>query len=52
MVDQLRQAGNEVEIDPETYPNGRFATTRDPEGNIVQLWEPTADELARGSAAG
>jgi glyoxylase I family protein len=49
MVAQLRDAGIEVEVDPETYPNGRFATTHDPEGNIVQLWEPTADELARGT---
>jgi glyoxylase I family protein len=47
MVDQLRAAGIEVDIDPETYPNGRFATARDPEGNIVQLWEPTAEALER-----
>lgn len=40
MVGQLRGAGLEVEIDPETYPNGRFASLRDPEGNPVQLWQP------------
>ena len=40
MVDQLRAAGIEVEIDDEEYPNGRFAQLRDPEGNAVQLWEP------------
>lgn len=40
MVAQLRAAGVEVEIDPETYPNGRFARLRDPEGNGIQLWEP------------
>ncbi|MDP9189191.1 MAG: VOC family protein [Actinomycetota bacterium] len=40
MVVQLRTAGAEVEIDPELYPNGRFAGTRDPEGNPIQLWEP------------
>lgn len=40
MVDQLRAAGIEVEVDPEEYPNGRFATVRDPEGNLVQLWQP------------
>ena len=49
MVEQLRAAGNEVEVDPESYPNGRFATTRDPEGHIVQLWEPTPDALERTS---
>ena len=41
MVEQLRSAGSEVEIDPETYPNGRFASTTDPEGNPIQLWEPS-----------
>lgn len=40
MVDQLRDAGVEVEVDPETYPNGTFANLRDPEGNPVQLWQP------------
>jgi glyoxylase I family protein len=49
MVEQLRRAGNEVEIDPEIYPNGRFATTRDPEGHIVQLWEPTSSEFERST---
>lgn len=47
MVEQLRAAGSEVEIDPETYPNGRFATTKDPEGILIQLWEPTPAELER-----
>ena len=40
MVDQLRAAGIEVEVDEELYPNGRFAHLHDPEGNPVQLWEP------------
>ena len=40
MVAQLRGAGIEVEVDPETYPNGTFASLRDPEGNALQLWEP------------
>jgi predicted enzyme related to lactoylglutathione lyase len=22
------------------YPNGRFAQLADPEGNVVQLWQP------------
>lgn len=43
MVEQLRSAGIEVEVDPETYPNGRFAQTEDPEGNRIQLWEPECD---------
>jgi glyoxylase I family protein len=40
MAAQLRKVGATVEIDPETYPNGRFAKTADPEGNPIQLWQP------------
>ena len=40
MVQQLRTAGIEVTVDPEKYPNGRFARLRDPEGNPIELWEP------------
>lgn len=40
MVAQLRDADVNVEVDPEIYPNGRFALLVDPEGNSVQLWEP------------
>ena len=44
MVSQLRDAGIEVAIDPETYPNGRFATLYDPENNRVELWQPEPAE--------
>ena len=40
MTAQLRAAGIEVEVDPDTYPNGRFARLHDPEENPIQLWEP------------
>ena len=40
MVAQLRRAGITVEVDPETYPNGRFALLHDPEGNPIQLLQP------------
>ena len=40
MVAQLRAAGIEVDVDPEEYPNGRFAQCHDPEGNAIQLWQP------------
>lgn len=40
MVAQLTAAGVAVEVDAETYPNGRFASLHDPEGNPVQLWQP------------
>ena len=45
MVAQLRAAAIEVTLDPQTYPNGRFASTADPEGNPIQQWEPTPDAL-------
>ncbi len=40
MVAQLLAAGETVEVDAETYPNGRFARLSDPEGNPIQLWQP------------
>ncbi len=40
MVKQLRDAKIEVKVDPEKYPNGRFARLNDPEGNPIELWEP------------
>jgi hypothetical protein len=45
MVAQLRAAAIEVTLDPQAYPNGRFASTADPEGNPIQLWEPIPDAL-------
>ncbi len=40
MVDQLRGAGIAVDVDPQVYPNGRFARLNDPEGNPVAIWQP------------
>ena len=40
MVKQLRDAGIKVDVDPEMYPNGRFASLRDPEDNAIELWQP------------
>jgi glyoxylase I family protein len=33
-------AGITVDVDEQSYPNGRFAELADPEGNVVQLWQP------------
>lgn len=46
MVAQLADEGIEVEVAPETYPNGRFAHLCDPEGNKIELWEPAGNDLA------
>jgi predicted enzyme related to lactoylglutathione lyase len=40
MAAQLHAAGIEVKIDPQSYPNGRFARLHDPEGNPIELWQP------------
>ena len=44
MVEQLRKNGITVTVDPETYPNGRFASLHDPEGNPIQLWQSSGIE--------
>ncbi|MDB6054958.1 MAG: glyoxalase [Verrucomicrobiales bacterium] len=44
MVQQLRDGNIEVTVDPETYPNGRFARLHDPEGNPIELWEPNRSQ--------
>ena len=47
MVAQLKRAGITVEVDPQAYPNGRFARLQDPEGNPIQLWQPKDPRGAR-----
>ena len=41
MAAQLRTAGIEIKVDPDSYPGvGRFARLHDPEGNPIELWQP------------
>jgi len=40
MVAQLQAAGIGIDVDPQPYPNGRFARLLDPEGNPIELWQP------------
>jgi glyoxylase I family protein len=47
MAAQLRAAGIEVKIDPQSYPNGRFARLHDPEGNPIELWQPAGPGASR-----
>ena len=44
MVVQLHSAGIEVSVDGEIYPNGRFARLHDPEGNPIELWQPSGND--------
>ena len=47
MAAQLRTAGIAVKMDPQSYPNGRFASLHDPEGNPIQLWQPKSRDASR-----
>ena len=48
LLAQLRAAGVEILQGPESHENGKFAWVLDPDGNKVELWEPTArDEKDR-----
>ena len=42
MLTQLREAGVAVMDAQDSQPYGRFGWFMDPEGNKVELWEPTA----------
>lgn len=42
---ELIEAGIPVKVDPEDYPNGKFAELNDPEGNPIQLWQPAGASL-------
>ncbi len=44
MVAQLRARGIAVDVDSQAYPNGRFARLADPEGNPIQLWQPSGSD--------
>jgi glyoxylase I family protein len=46
IVNQLRGSGITVEVDHQTYPNGRFARLHDPEGNPIELWEPAPKQTS------
>jgi glyoxylase I family protein len=35
---------NRGQMDPQSYPNGRFARLHDPEGNPIELWQPKVAE--------
>ena len=47
MAAQLQAAGIEVKMDPQSYPNGRFARVHDPEGNPIELWQPAKPAASR-----
>lgn len=42
MLEQLRAAGVEVDDNRHEDENGRFGWAVDPEGNRIELWQPSA----------
>ena len=40
LIEQLTDAGIEIQGGPEYHENGIFAWIMDPEGNKIELWEP------------
>jgi glyoxylase I family protein len=50
MAAQLSAAGITVSVDPQTYPNGRFARLHDPEGNPIELWQPAGRDTPHSAA--
>jgi predicted enzyme related to lactoylglutathione lyase len=42
IASQLRSSDIAIALDPQPYPNSRFARLRDPEGNPIELWQPAA----------
>ena len=46
LLTALREAGVQVDDNVQSYDYGRFAWIMDPEGNRIELWEPSAPEPA------
>ena len=49
LLAQLRRDGVAILKGPESHPNGRFAWLLDPDGNKVELWEPSASPPRSGT---
>jgi predicted enzyme related to lactoylglutathione lyase/ketosteroid isomerase-like protein len=49
LLARLREEGAHVDDDIEEYPFGRFGWVRDPEGNRIELWEPSGSGAAGGA---
>lgn len=47
LVEQLKSEGVVVTDTIETFEYGKFVHIMDPEGNKLELWEPTDSEFTR-----
>jgi lactoylglutathione lyase len=43
MVKKLKNIGVTIIDEISTYPYGKFVHILDPEGNVIELWEPKED---------
>jgi predicted enzyme related to lactoylglutathione lyase len=46
MLAQLRAAGIEVDDEVEDLEFGRFGWAKDPEGNRIELWQPSVPRVS------
>ena len=46
LVANMREAGVTIVGEPETHDNGKFAWVMDPDGNKIELWQPTPRDIA------
>jgi len=46
MMKQLRESGIEVELKHEATKFGKFAHLYDPDGHLIELWEPSEELLS------
>ncbi len=51
LIKDLTAAGVPVDPDRQTHEYGHFAWITDPEGNKIELWQPTPDEPDAPTAA-
>jgi glyoxylase I family protein len=47
MSAQSRVACIATDVDPQLYPNRRFARLHDPEGNPIELWQPSGRDASQ-----
>ena len=46
MIRHLKDEGMDVVGEIEQYPYGKFGWVMDPDGNKIELWEPSEDSFA------
>lgn len=51
LVAELKQAGITIVDEIAEYDYGKFVHVLDPEGNILELWEPTEEKTPNDAAA-